>query len=255
MDALVGIFVSMSSLVAASTSLCRHPRTLDVAAKQIQGTRRRQEDHYLIAPLSGALLVAVADGMGGHPCGDNASRVAIEALRETVPPSLTKDLTPRGCSAALYAGLSAADVAVRFFGNENSQCQRLGTTLVAAMLLPEQDAWVFAATGDSHLYHIDACGALTHINAVHADSEGRLTSYIGASRLLVSGTGEIRRLCAGETLLLASDGLDTLTLAEIAVIVEGGRAARDTSQALAQAVTAINDPEQDNTTIVVVRIE
>jgi serine/threonine protein phosphatase PrpC len=228
--------------------------SIDIAAKQIQGTRKRQEDSYLTTPLSDAYLVAIADGVGGGPCGDDASRIAIEALRETIPASLTQDLSPQACSSALFAGVTVAHVAVKSFGAKNSECQRLCTTLVAALILPKQDSWIFASTGDSYLYHVDGQGTLSQINTTHKAPDGRLTSCIGAPNLLIDGAGEVKPLRRGETLLLASDGLDTLTRAEVAVIVEGNSRARETSLALLQAVTAIDHPKQDNATVVVVRV-
>lgn len=218
--------------------------------------RRRQEDHYLVAPLDGnALLVAVADGMGGHPCGDDASRIAIETLRETVTPCLTPKLSPEACSAALYAGVAAAHASVRLSGSKNLSCQRLGTTLVAAMVLPREGVWVYASAGDSHLYRTDEYGTFTHVNELQADCDGKLTSFVGCSELVVGGTGRVESFRRGETLLLASDGLDTLTLAEVGVILEAKARARDASHALLQAVTALNHARQDNATVVVVRIE
>ena len=49
---------------------------MDIAGAQIQGARRRQEDAFAIETLDGARLILVADGLGGLPAGDVASREA-----------------------------------------------------------------------------------------------------------------------------------------------------------------------------------
>ena len=50
---------------------------MDIAGGQIQGARRRQEDAFGIEMLAGGgRLLLVADGLGGLPAGDVASREA-----------------------------------------------------------------------------------------------------------------------------------------------------------------------------------
>src|SRR5665647_1011607 len=64
---------------------------IDLCVKTDQGLKRkRNEDSFLVIDHSSVgidtdvmgMMFAVADGMGGHPAGDVASRLACEGLRK-----------------------------------------------------------------------------------------------------------------------------------------------------------------------------
>jgi protein phosphatase len=86
----------------------------------------------------GKLVVAVADGMGGHVGGEIASRLAIDAI--TSDPDLP---IAQRVSAANH--LILAEVAAR------PQLRGMGTTLTAAELLPPGSLEI-AHVGDSRAY-------------------------------------------------------------------------------------------------------
>lgn len=116
--------------------------------------RDRNEDDFLCLDLAGrtaaaeyAWLLAVADGIGGHIGGAQASAAAVRALKEAFPPGGR-------------AGLAARDALLGAFREANSEIFRMaadipgstgmGTTLVAALVRP---GFAFVANvGDSRAY-------------------------------------------------------------------------------------------------------
>jgi PPM family protein phosphatase len=109
--------------------------------------RSANQDAYYIDP-DGRFFI-VADGMGGHAGGEEASRIAIETSHsyldsnwETEPD--TKNL--------LAQALIAANEAIVADQEQNSQRADMGTTLVAILF---RDDLVWSAhVGDSRLYRL-----------------------------------------------------------------------------------------------------
>ena len=91
----------------------------------------------------GRALLVVADGVGGIPGGDVASRTAVDALADALRSS--SDEPPE---AALRRAFTAANAAVR--AGQQGILARMSTTLVAA-LVQDGTAWV-ANIGDSRAY-------------------------------------------------------------------------------------------------------
>ncbi|MBA2444978.1 MAG: serine/threonine-protein phosphatase [Nocardioidaceae bacterium] len=96
----------------------------------------------LIFPIDSSLVVAVADGLGGHPCGDLASTIVVQELSR-LSNWLTDDASVRSalddCNSAVY------DAAYR-----DSTRVGMGTT-VAGVVLARGKVVVFNV-GDSRVY-------------------------------------------------------------------------------------------------------
>ncbi len=91
----------------------------------------------------GRALLVVADGVGGIPGGEVASRTAVDALAEALRSS-----SGEPPEAALRRAFAAANDAVR--ASQHGAFDRMSTTLVAA-LVQDGTAWV-ANIGDSRAY-------------------------------------------------------------------------------------------------------
>ncbi|MXZ45659.1 MAG: serine/threonine-protein phosphatase [Chloroflexi bacterium] len=114
------------------------------AATHIGLVRETNQDVALAEELpDGRLLLAVADGVGGLPGGEVASRTAVAALAETVRAGSAEEP-----EAALRRAFAAANAAVR--AGQQGHLDRMSTTLVAA-LIRDRTAWV-ANLGDSRAY-------------------------------------------------------------------------------------------------------
>ena len=113
---------------------------LDYAGLSSPGRRRsHNEDALLCAPR--LHLWAIADGMGGHQCGEVASSLALEALQQAID-----------VGESLERAVQLANQAVLDAASDDG----MGTTLVAAHFRGSDFklAWV----GDSRAYRVSADG-------------------------------------------------------------------------------------------------
>lgn len=244
--------------------------------------RGANEDAFCLAkvPAQGGLLVAVADGMGGHGGGELAAAIALETL--TAPPAVPwAEGGPDALHERLLDRFYAADDAIRERGRQELGRGAMGTTLVAALL--RADGLLHLYAGDSRLYHFGG-GQLLYRTRDHNAAqvlvdmgmpvpEGRagaalrsqLTSCLGGSasgsRFVAdprAGEGEgsppsWRPTQPGDVLLLVSDGvtneLDDTRLTALARAhgAEPARLVRAVRDAVLEGVAA------DNVTAVAVR--
>ena len=91
------------------------------------------------------ILVAVADGMGGHEDGEIAAAAAVQALSRLYARPL-----PAAPEAELLAFLHETHARVRERVQRDGEV-KMGTTLTVAWILEERVYW--AHVGDSRLYH------------------------------------------------------------------------------------------------------
>lgn len=146
------------------------------AASDVGCQRENNEDSYLYwEPADDGefshkgRLAVVADGMGGHEGGQEASRIAAQTIQE----SYAADPGPDPQSA-LAAGFRRAHERVIQYATQHLQLRGMGTTATAVALTGNQ--LHFAHIGDSRLYR------------VHGAQIARLTrdhSYVG--RLFENG--------------------------------------------------------------------
>jgi PPM family protein phosphatase len=139
-----------------------------VAAKTDVGKNRgNNEDSHLILPLDGSaphgyeavtlsigesgLLLAVADGMGGHHAGEVASSKCVEYLAREIISSVKAVGGARSDMASLLErAVLATHQAVYDFAQEYSKLQSMGTTLTAVALRGVKAD--IAEVGDSRAY-------------------------------------------------------------------------------------------------------
>ena len=242
------------------------------AARQIPGKRAYQEDDYGLLDgrdlgLDGSehSMLLVADGMGGHVGGATASGLLSKTFVEAYPQA-AGPIVDR-----LRECLEVANKAIAAAMAENPALDGMGSTLVAAVVASEGLNWI--SVGDSPLWLFRE-GRLERLNADHsmapvlADlvATGRMTAeeaaqdpsrhslrsaVMGDDIHLIDVSSQPVAVQKGDRLLLASDGLLTLSEQEIADILRKTQDAplEDSAAALIQAVEAAEHPHQDNTTV------
>ena len=245
------------------------------AGDQIQGGRDYQEDEFAITLLTGdradgdRLLLVLADGMGGHAGGQVASQTVVRAFWDGFRQPATD------IAANLNAGVRAANEAVRARQQADPALSEMGSTLVAALVRDAHLYW--ASVGDSLLW-VFRNGRLTRLNADHSMRPllldlvelGRMTeeevlhdprvhqlrsAIMGEEIPLVDIAANGYPLEADDVVLLASDGLETLSEAEMeALLTQHGNDAQALVAALLEAVTEAGKAHQDNTTVLAYRV-
>lgn len=174
--------------------------------------RSHNEDNYFVEPELG--LGIVADGMGGHECGEIASRIVVDCVRKEVQDGIS---VAKALVKAHYAVLDAVEKGL-------GRCGMGSTALVIKMNGNQFEvAWV----GDSRAY-IWSGGRLTQITRDHSlvqqlvdrgeisvdearthPQRNYITQAIGMPSLEHLEVGHVQgRLSPGQQVLLCSDGLN-----------------------------------------------
>ncbi len=185
-------------------------QSLGFAAQSVAGrVRGHNEDAVLCLPELG--LWAVADGMGGHECGEVASALALDTLRQSI-------VAGSGLESSIHAAHQAILAAVQEEGG-----RRMGSTVVAVRFVDAdyEVAWI----GDSRAYRISLDGierltrdhswvqAMIDAGELSLDEARQHPRRNIVTQCLGQGEQELEvgrvqgSLAPGELLLLCSDGL------------------------------------------------
>jgi serine/threonine protein phosphatase PrpC len=228
--------------------------------------RPNNEDAFDMQQVNDHLAVfAVADGLGGHPAGEVASRISITALFDTVRTLASMNVP---CSTAqmqeiLSLGFLAASRSIGDDCSHNPDHTGMGTTLLAALINDTFDV-VVAHVGDSRAY----CGSdklipITRDHSLVQEMIGRGIITQEAARLHPD-KNIVTRVISGipvnpdfahlqlekNTLLLCTDGLtDALSDEEIFFEMKNP----DLSRICTNLIERSRQVNRDNTTIIVIR--
>ena len=117
--------------------------------------------------MTGRGIAVVADGMGGHPGGDVASRIAadtaVRILGEELPHAARPgEGGPDRLSAAMHRSVLGAHEAIRARGRAEPALDGMGTTMTAIAVDPESGLFVLGNVGDSRGYRFRG-GELTRL--------------------------------------------------------------------------------------------
>jgi PPM family protein phosphatase len=248
------------------------------ATRASKGGRNYQEDaaEVRLAPAhsgtqagEAALLAAVlADGMGGHAGGALASGLACKFFLHAFTSSAGN------VPARLDKALGLANDAIAKEVVENPALEGMGCTLIGTSFGPAGVEWV--SVGDSPLFlvrkgeivllnedhslapEIDKLAAAGRISWEAARSDPRRhylrSALTGGEIEIIDRSRRPLALEAGDVVILASDGIQTLAHADILRVVQQGLTSGPDgiAEALLAAVEAAGEAYQDNTTVVVV---
>lgn len=237
----------------------------------IVGDRDNQQDAWAIMQFSegnkrepGGELLILADGMGGHVGGAEASRIVVDTVAESFAANSTDRVAIR-----LRKATDEANAALASAIAESPDLKGMGSTLIAAAHQHNGTVqWI--SVGDSLLLEVGA-NAIQRLNADHSlgasidkqVEEGKLSheeaarhpdrnvlqsALTGRSIALIDeGSARLR---PGHLLMLASDGIETLKLDDISAMARDANDSEDLIQSIFNRIEKDMTPDQDNTTII-----
>ena len=225
--------------------------------------RNGNEDGALTHPL----LIAVADGMGGHAGGEIASAIALEILARRATVFTDAQMDKDSADDYFNSTIDEIDSALKSASDEDPTLSGLGTTLTALFIRDSQV--VLLHVGDSRAYRIRgaaieqlsvdhtvmqellSAGTITQADVAEHPQRSMLTQALMGSQSLSIGL-HLFDLKDSDRFILCSDGLSgVLTDSEIKTLVKS-QSPKDAVAALVDA-TYINGAP-DNVTIVVADI-
>ena len=225
---------------------------------------------------AGAVLAVLADGMGGHAGGAVASRTVCERFVQAFMSGHQRaENTADRNAQSLFNALQESNDAIQAQVGSNPGLKGMGSTLVAVRF--DRRGMIWVSVGDSPLYAFRG-GKVEQINADHSlaplldrmveqrelsreeaenhPQRNALRSAVMGGKLeLVDRRGDFLALKAGEWIVLASDGIETLTTQQIGEVIKAEymKGAQGVADALVEAVRRKRSPFQDNTTVMVIR--
>lgn len=153
-------------------------------------------------------LFIVADGMGGHANGQEASRLVIQHIRNAIIPTLLSnvDLDSKHSKELLLEGIQHANLAI--YQQNRQQGSDMGSTITAAILVGSM--LTVANVGDSRTYLYNPQKGLTQVTHDHS-MVARLVEkgIIGADEIYTHPQRNQIYRCLGET---ASVQIDAFSL-------------------------------------------
>ncbi len=198
--------------------------------------RDHNEDSVTIVKnSSGEILMAVADGMGGHKGGEIASSIAIGNIGKRFMATSTVG-NKEDAINFIKEIVSEANVLLYRYTNENPESMGMGTTLVLALIT--KDFLLFGNIGDSSgfvvkegkLYKITTdhtlvnllvkSGELTEEEAKNHPRKNVLMRALGANMNVEMDVFDVETEIDG--ILLCSDGLtNMLEVEQIEKVIDG----------------------------------
>lgn len=246
----------------------KSPRWLGVGRTETGHVRSTNQD--VFAAINSCNFWIVADGMGGHPAGDVAAHLAVDAATQRAKALLAEaDLAPKEQETRLTETIIAGNRAIHERIREEPALKGMGTTIVAMTITATSPPVAYIAhLGDSRAYLFHA-GRLTQLTRDHTLvavllERGLINDATARAypdrHVLAKGLGmgldmmpdlTTTALTLDDVLVLCSDGLTKmLDDAEIASIL--ARAQRNPRRASHDLVEeALARGGEDNVTVIV----
>jgi len=277
------------------TPAVRRPLTVKAFGMTDKGRKRgTNEDQFLCAELTKAMrvwqttlpepkaqfgderghLFLVADGMGGHHAGEQASALAVIAIEQftlnTFKWFFHSGPEAQRVLAQFQSALRQADARIFEESAEHPELIGMGTTVTMAYHLDAQLCVVHVGDSRAYIFADDALTQITQDHTITAEMVRRgdiqpeqaahhqlrhvITNVVGGMEAGVDVEAHTFGVNPGDRLLLCSDGLTEMLDNE--AIAKVLRAEPDPEAACARLVAQANDAGgSDNITVLIVRFD
>jgi len=245
----------------------------DFAGRQSRGARDLQEDAYAFSELGETneqgegLLLVVADGLGGHAAGEQASEIAVKSFVAAFHETTGK------IDNRLRTALNASNEAIAASVRREPKYEGMGTTLLAVVVTSAGIEWI--SVGDSPLYLFEN-GKLNQLNEDHslrpvlkqmaqsktatADEPPQAAknvlraALIGDEISMIDVSSTPIALGESDFIVAATDGIRVLSDEAMQKICNAFAKAEASTlvNELLQTVRDADNPKQDNTTVAVI---
>lgn len=251
------------------------PRVTAVGISDTGCVRTENEDSIWLD--ESGLVLLLADGMGGHERGAEASRTVIDIFRQLLTPDVIKDEIGDITAAAgvppeissLYTiifravGKTASALSER---NQELNLNRYMGTTIVGLVLVDDDHVLWFHIGDSRLYRYreGTLKCLTNDHSAYAEwadagghgtapAKNLITRVIGINPGVEADIEWDKKL-KDDTFLLCSDGLtDMITDEQIVEILKEEKDIKDKANLLVNAALAAGG--KDNVSVIVCRLQ
>jgi len=241
---------------------------LEIAQLNRLGNRDKNEDRLVVVERGKTILIAVADGMGGHSGGEIAAQIVVDTLERLFRLCELPLHDPKGF---LKNAISSAHTLINREAKNHKPAIDPRTTCVACLLQGSSATW--AHVGDSRLYLIRdqkiitrtidhsyvedlfRQGAISESDMLTHPKRSYLTQCVGGN----SQRPEVRidafdDLAKNDVVLLCSDGLWSAIDEQLILDMSEHS---DLEQAVNQITLAAESntyPQSDNVSVIVARV-
>lgn len=241
---------------------------IEIGTCSLRGDRQNNQDRCIQVVAGKAVLLAVADGMGGHPLGDVAAQIFVDICEHHLRRRPKPIRDPRHFLTAI---LEAAHQEIQLFGDQQNPPVQPRTTVVVVLI--EGAAAYWAHAGDSRLYlfrdndlltrttdhsyveRLRQQGIITQQQLERHPQRNFVTRCLGGSGPLPDISYDQHPLNPGDALLLCTDGLwSSVDQGLMGDVLFSNQAIEEAAIALAEEAAQSAYPDSDNVTVVACRL-
>lgn len=210
------------------------------------------EDSLALIPFDSQRgLIAIADGLGGHARGDEASRITIDTLSNALAkhsngqPDL-RDVILRAIDDAnrkilsLEIGAATTVIVLEILG-DNIRTYHAGDSI--ALVTGQKGKLKFQTISHSPVGYALESGLINEAEAMEADDRHIVSNIVGCPNMRIE-MGPQLKLANRDTVLLASDGLtDNLIIENIVELIRKGSIMDAATRLMKTCIDRMHQPD------------